>query len=61
MNTKDIKEIFAAVEAEPELPGEMPDEAWKALNKDRDAATEFLRVVVRQTKKGIRDRIIDGA
>lgn len=50
---------LAAVSAEPELPGDMPDEMWAAINADRDAATEALRIIVRQTKEGIRNRIIE--
>lgn len=47
-----------AVDAEPELPGSMPDEMWYAICSDRKAATEAMRIIVRQTKQGIRDRII---
>ena len=46
-----------AVDAEPELPGEMPDEMWAAIREDRDAAAEAMRIIVRQTKAGIRARI----
>lgn len=35
--------------AVPILPGDMPDEMWTILSTDRDAATEALRIVVRQT------------
>jgi len=35
--------------AVPILPGEMPDEMWEVLSTDRDAATEALRILVRQT------------
>lgn len=47
-----------AVDDEPELPGDMPDEMWEAIVGDRDATAEAMRVVVRQTKAGIRERII---
>jgi|SRR3990167_1372219 len=50
---------LSAVNAEPELPGEMPDAMWKVLSSDRDAATEALRIIVRQTKAGIRGRILE--
>ena len=75
MNTQDLKEIFAinaeatriervrclkAVEDEPELRGDMPDEMWNAIAGDRDAMAEALRIVVRQTKSGICERIIAG-
>jgi hypothetical protein len=50
--------VLAAVEAEPELPGDMPDEMWEELQTmDREEMVTALRIVVRQTKDGIRDRI----
>lgn len=48
---------LAEVEAEPELPGDMPDEIWEAIRNDRDALAETLRITVRLTKDGIRKRI----
>lgn len=71
----DLKEIFAidaearrlererciaAVDAEPELPGDMPDEMWEAARNDRDAMAEAMRIAVRQTKAGIKERINEG-
>lgn len=50
------KAWMVAITDEPELPGEMPDEMWEAIRSDRDAATETLRIVVRQTKGGILKR-----
>lgn len=50
------KAWMVAITDEPELPGEMPDEMWEAIRSDRDAATEALRIVVRQTKGGILKR-----
>jgi hypothetical protein len=50
------KAWMVAVTDEPELPGEMPDEMWSVLRTDRDAATEALRIIVRQTKGGILTR-----
>lgn len=47
----------AAIMAEPELPGDMPDEMWEAIRNDRDAAVECMRIVVRQTKAGIIKRL----
>ena len=72
MNTQDQNEISAeatriererclrAVKDEPELPEEMPDEIWAAIDGDRDAVAEAMRIVARQTKAGIRERIIGG-
>ena len=50
------------VESEPELPGEMPDEMWDALRgfayrDDREGMIEALRITVRETKKGILERM----
>lgn len=53
----DDEQVRAAIEAEPELPGDMPDEMWAVISKDRDAAAECLRIVVRQTKVGIIQRL----
>jgi len=47
-----------AVEDEPELSGDMTDKIWELIAGDRDMMTKALRIVVRQTKTGIRDRII---
>lgn len=46
--------VLAAVEAEPELPGEMPDTVWAATRED---AERTLRATVRATKRNIADRI----
>jgi len=50
------KAWMEAVTDEPELPGEMPDEMWDVLRSDRAAATEALRIIVRQTKGEILTR-----
>lgn len=49
--------VLEAIDAEPELPGDMPDEMWDLIRSDRDAATEALRIVVRETKNGIKRRL----
>ena len=54
--------VLTCIDAEPELPGEMPDEMWQeiremVLNNDKDGMSELLRVVVRTTKDGIKRRI----
>ena len=53
-----LETAIKAVEAEPELPGSMPDEMWDAIAGDRDATEEALRIVVRQTKAGIIERLL---
>jgi hypothetical protein len=42
-----------AIREEPELPGDIPDEMYAALQGDRDACAEALRMVVRLTKQNI--------
>lgn len=49
--------VLDAIEAEPALPGHMPDEMWAAINGDRDAIEEAMRIAVRQTKSGIKERL----
>lgn len=55
------REVRAAAMAEPELPGEMPDEIWEACKSDRATMQEALRVVVRLTRDGILGRLLDPA
>lgn len=52
-----LEDAIKAVEDEPELPGQMPDEMWAMINGDRDAIEELLRITVRQTKSGIIERL----
>lgn len=54
---------LAAVDAEPELPGDMPPEMLQAvaraiLEEDTDFFIHALRLAVRMTKAGIRERIL---
>lgn len=58
----DRADVLKAIEDEPELPGDMPDEMWDALRQmayrdDREGMMEALRIAVRQTKEGIRERL----
>jgi hypothetical protein len=53
----DGESVRAAISAEPELPGDMPEKMWAAVKDDRDAAVELLRIVVRLTKDGISKRL----
>ena len=55
--------VLKAIDDEPELPGEMPGEMLATLiqavqSHDHDLLTETLRIVVRQTKEGIRERYL---
>lgn len=53
----DVSAVQAAIDAEPELPGEMPDAIWEAIRNDRAAVAETLRIAVRATKEGIMRRV----
>lgn len=50
-------QILEAIDAEPELPGPMPMEMFQSLQHP-DTAAEAFRIMVRETKKGIRNRIL---
>lgn len=52
-----LEAILAAVDAEPELPDAMPSEMLDAV-RNPDTAAEALRIMVRLTKRGIRERIL---
>jgi len=49
--------LESAIDGEPEYPGKMPDEMWKAIQGNRDKMEEALRITVRLTKEGIRSRL----
>ena len=56
--------VLKAVNDEQKLPGEMPDEMLDAIirmmnDTDIDSLYELMRIVVRQTKDGIKRRIED--
>lgn len=46
-----------AIAAEPEFPGDMPDEVWNEVNGDRGKTDLALKGSVRLTKKGIIERL----
>ena len=52
-----LSAALKAIDDEPELPGEMPDEVWEALRSDRATMETVLRGIVQTTKQNIRDRI----
>ena len=58
MSRVKLADILAAVEAEPEFPGEMDDRLFEVTARDKETALLSLRVAVRETKAGIRDRIV---
>lgn len=50
--------VLRAIDAEPELPGPMPDDMWEVIKGDRTACTHALVVCVQETKAGIRERVL---
>lgn len=60
--TLNATSVIEAIDAEPELPGEMPEEMWDTLRQfayrdDREGMIEALRILVRLTKQGIKERL----
>lgn len=51
------EQVRAAIDAEPELPGEMPKEIWDMLRSDERAAAEVMRANVRAMKANIKARL----
>jgi hypothetical protein len=54
--------VARAIDAEPELPGPIPERMWNILqelivNEDKAGMAEAMRIIVRETKNGIRDRL----
>lgn len=55
-----ITDILAAIDEEPECPGEMPEAMYQTiLNLDKPAMEAWCRILVRETKQGIRSRVLD--
>lgn len=51
------EQVRAAIDAEPELPGEMPKEIWDMLRSDERAAAEVMRANLRAMKVNIKVRL----
>lgn len=53
------EEMEAAIDAEEELPGEISQEMYDTITRgDKDTVSEALRIVVRVTKKNIKQRLL---
>jgi hypothetical protein len=52
-----LSKVIKAIDDEPELPGEMPNEIWSAFKDNKYAVEELLRTIVRDTKREIIKRI----
>lgn len=57
MKTIPISVAESAIDLEPELTDEMPDEIWEHVRDDRDAMTELIKITVDITKKSIHSRL----
>lgn len=51
------EQVRAAILAEPELPGDMPDCVWQDISTSRQAAVNLYRSVVQCTKRNILERL----
>lgn len=51
------EQVRAAILAEPELPGDMPDCVWQDISTSRQAAVNLYRSVVQCTKRNIIERL----
>jgi hypothetical protein len=56
--TIQLSAVLKAIEDEPEYPGNMPDEIYEAIKNDRGAMGEAMRITVRLTKLGIKNRVM---
>jgi hypothetical protein len=59
-----LDKVFAAIDSEPEYPGEMPEDLKVLLenalkNLDLNLLTQALRISVKSTKEGIKQRILE--
>ena len=52
-----LSAALKAIDDEPELPGEMPDDVWESLRSDRATMETVLRGIVQTTKQNIKGRI----
>jgi hypothetical protein len=51
------EQVRAAIDAEPELYGEMPDEIYNIMRIDKQAAADVMRASVRVIKHNIKTRL----
>ena len=57
MTVLDTITVLKAIDDEPELPGFMPNEIWDSIKDDRNAAEQVMRIIIQETKKGIKKRL----
>lgn len=49
--------VIEIIKAEPEFPGEMPQDMFEKINNNKSAMTEALRLAVQFTKQNILKRL----
>lgn len=52
-----LEDVLKVIDDEPEYPGTMPDEVWETIKNNKEMMSEALKITVRLTKKGIKERI----
>lgn len=53
----EVTKLHELINSIEELPGEMPDDMFKLICLDKDAATNALRIIVKQTKDELKAKI----
>ena len=54
-----ISAVLKTIDDEPEYPGKMPDVMFEMVKNDKSAMEELMRITVRLTKLGIKNRVIE--
>ena len=57
MKTIPLSVAEAAIDLEPELSDEMPDEMWEYIRNDKEAMIEVMRAAISLTKGNIKSRL----
>jgi len=53
-----VRAAAGEVAKEPNLPGDMPDEMWQAIQGNRELVQQGMRISVQQTKANCINRIL---
>ena len=54
-----LSAVLKAIDDEPEYPGKMPDVMFEMVKNNKSAMEELMRITVRLTKVGIKNRVIE--
>jgi hypothetical protein len=54
-----LSAVLKAIDDEPEYPGKMPDVMFEMIKNDKSAMEEAMRITVRLTKIGIKNRVME--